>query len=248
MPDTRAPVGDSTSQSWALQLPTSHAAALFPLRLRRDIEVLAADELWLRGRTCAPNLLPSLQALPATQRFEWTQPDALRPIHSRLHSERLPAGEWQPIGRWIEVAFPPPQTLWAQPVRVCLKLKRGGESKTPTAAILSFETFATWIESAPLIRMRPLSFALSAGKRCLVLGSPLPPLPQQTFVEEDHVLTPVGFTIDPPVSRAVIRQLYAVPANHYLLIEHEVIHVLPPEVFVPVQRSALRASANAGSP
>lgn len=232
------------SGPWALALPRDDAAVALALRLHSTVEVCSVGAVvWLRGRSGDEALQRQLLSLPATARYAWVpETGALRPVGSRLASERLPAEGWTPLRAWAVVQWPS-ATLPAQvPPRVSLRLVRTSRPRPANAWLGRLNDLAEWAGRAPQVRLERLRCATCADGRTLVLGVPTPSLPGRTCVEESGIVIPAGMECCPHMTSGALRRTFGMAEGAVLLWDEAGARLLPEELFVPATRSAVRTT------
>lgn len=230
--------------AWALCLPVSLVPALAPLRLCPGVEVGEGEppEIWVRGRTADESLAAALRAVPATARFRWLPDGRLQPHGALLAAQKLPALTWQPLAAWLAFALPTARLPAARPTPVRLALRPSHESRPANAALLPLAAWLDWMAQAPVLRLNPLRFAATPAGQCLLIGTPLPPVPCRPCVEEAGVIVPAGLTWQPAVSAAVVRRVLAVPAEAIVLWDEAGVQMIGGELLVAASRGAVRAT------
>lgn len=237
------PVPIPIVEAWALRLPRVNAAALMPLRLAPGIELGEDGEsLWLRSRRGDDTLRAALRALPAVARFDWLPENRLRPAGAWLGAERLPELQWYPLREWLRLAFPPARLPADTPPPVLLELVASSCERTANARLLLLDAWLEWARSAPTLRLGKLRFAASSEGHCLVLGSPLPPLPGRACVEEHGVVVPAGLAWRPAVPASLVRRVVGAPEGALVWWDEAGARVLGSELFVAATRTAIAAT------
>jgi hypothetical protein len=233
--------------AWAICLPLECAAAALAFRLVSQIEVRSDETtLWLRGAVMDDALQQRLRGLPASARYAWTREDnTLRPLTSRLASEKLPTDGWQALRAWAAVQLPTAVLPARRPSPVGLELVPASQARPVNAWIGSLTAFAEWTSSAPLVRLARLRFAVCADGRCLVLGAPPPSIRGRVLVADDDIIVPAGLTWRPHATSMVVRRTFGVTAGTTLFWDEAGVRLLPAELFVSASRSAARASVHA---
>lgn len=233
-------------EAWALRLPRAHADALAPLRLHAGIE-LGEDggALWLRGKRADDALRATLRGLPALARYDWLPDQRLRPTGAWLAAETLPNLRWQPLAEWLRAALPTARLPADAPPPVLLELVASSRERAANALELPLGAWLDWALTAPALRLAPLRFAASADGRCLVLGTPLPPLPGRACVEEHGVVVPAGCAWRPAIPSSLVRQVVGAGAGAIVWWDEAGARVLGAELFVAAHRAAIRATREA---
>jgi hypothetical protein len=246
LPPSEAP---TIAGPWAVCVPWAKAASTLVLRLKPGL--LAArdgDRIWLRGHDWSEGTTRLLRQLPVEAWYR-VQPDGqLIRVDSRVPSGRLPALDWRPFETHWELRLPPASLPGRAGGRVALRLERTDDGRDADAILLDSPTWGRYAAIAPAVRLKPLSFAVCDDGRCLVRGRPVPPLPGLRLWESSAVLVPCGFTWEPAVDTAVVRQVLDVGDEDVVLWNADGSwERLPADQFVRATRSAARATFGGGS-
>jgi hypothetical protein len=232
---------------WAICIAREDAAALGLLRLAAGVEV--GDDgasVWLRGQPGDERLETKLAGLPARDRYEWVPPNLLRPMARRIPSARLPEIPWQPLNAWLQIETPAAALPGNNPAAIPLRLVRSTSESEPELLLTSLDELKQFAALAAQVRLDRLQFAASAEGSVLVRGRPLPPLPGRRFVLHGGVAVPAGFSWEPAVGAEVLARRFGVSGDTLVLwAEGGTVARLHGEQFVPVSRSALRATEHA---
>ena len=232
---------------WAIYLAREDAAAIGALRLSSGVEVGDVGALiWLRGKSSDERLGTKLAALPARERYEWLASNQLRQIHQRIPGARLPDVRWQPLEAWLQIEIPASAMPADAPRPIQLRLVRDARERTPDLLLTNLDELTRFAKTAAQVRLGHLQFAASNTGDALVRGTPLPPLPGRRFVVCGGVAVPVGFSWTPLVGEDVLARRFAVSGGALVVWNEDgSISRLHEEQFVPLSRSALRATQQA---
>jgi hypothetical protein len=235
--------GDFT---WAGCIQAADISRLSMLRVFRDLELGSAGNLvWVRGTGPGPELETALRKIAGLIRFDLLPFGKLKPVSRRIPSGFLPGIQWKPLSEALAISLPPAGLPGESPRQMRIRLVRSGAELAPAVLATAVEAWRNYATSAPAIRLRHLTFAASNRGKVFIRGSPLPPLRGMPFTERDGIIVPNGLTWDPPVSGAVLREVFAVPAGHLVVLEKEDSYFsLRAEQFVPATRGAARATAD----
>jgi hypothetical protein len=240
-------IESAVNYSWAICLAREDAAAIGALRLAPGIEVGDAGVVvWLRGKPGDERLEAKLAALPASARYEWLAPNQLRKIHERIPGARLPDVPWQSLDRWLQIEVPASAIPADAPRPVQLRLVRSVNERTPDLLLTTLDEVQRFAANAAQVRLARLQFAANSEGEVLVRGQPLPPLPGKRFVIRGGVAVPAGFSWTPEVGEDALARRFAVSGDALVVWnEDESVTRLHVEQFVPLSRSALRATQQA---
>jgi len=204
-----------------------------------------AESLWLRGRELGDGLDRQLRAVPDAEPY-WIQPDGrLVRWDATLPSAALPEGDWTPLAEWLTVSLPPAASAGYGCPAVEFTLIRTEAVSDCRLLETSWEDWAAFALSAPLIRLNPLSFAVSDTLRVLVRGTPLPPIPGERFVEAEGIAWPAGHGLVPAVESRTLRRILQLRSDELGLIRQSgEVDVIEESCFVHASRSAVRQTAD----
>ena len=194
--------------TWAVRMAIADARTLARLRSRHGLEVcLQEDTIWLRGRDSDEELAKKLRSLPG-ERFAVLPDGQLVPDGCRVPKGHLPESPWASLSQTVSVEIETPALGAESRDRVAVRLVRGGETREANLLLTTLDTWTTYAETAPLVRLEPLAFAVNGVGDVLVRGVPLPPLPGVRLVEEKGIAVPCGWTWEPAVDADVLRNLF----------------------------------------
>ena len=239
----------TAASPWAVCLPWREVGSTLVLRLKPGL--LAAregDRFWLRGHDWSEGMTRLLRQLPLEAWYR-VQPDGqLIRSDARVPSGRLPALDWRPFEAHWELDLPPASLPGRAEGRVSLRLERTDAVRDADAIVLDSKTWAEYAVDSPAIRLKPLSFAVCEDGRCLIRGRPVPPLPGVRLWESAAVLVPCGYTWQPAVDTAVVKQVLEVGEDDLVLWHASgAWERLSTDQFVRATRSAVRATFGGGS-
>jgi hypothetical protein len=239
-----AVVESMTNFPWSICLAREDAGSLATLRLTSGIEV--GDHgatVWLRGQRGDEKLEAKLSALPARARYEWLSSNQLRRIDQRIPTDSFPVVPWQSLNTWLQVEMPSAAIPAEPPLSVPLRLVRSNVEQEPELLLTRLDDLIRFASMAAQVRLERLQFAANGTAEVLVRGRPLPPVPGRRFVLHGSVAVPAGFSWEPKVSADVLIRRFAVSSDALVVWnEDHTITRLHSEQFVPLSRSALRAT------
>jgi hypothetical protein len=241
--------GQEIAGRWAACLPRTAAATLGPLRRLAGVTVHEArEEVWLQGNGADEALERSLRALPGARRFAVLSDGQLLESGKRVPYGFLPDGAWQPLAQWLAVRLDAAGLAGRLAERVPLRLVRSALVREANVLLTSLQAWRAYGSEAAQVRLERWSFAVNDAGSVVVRGEPLPPLPGQHFVEVEGVAVPAGWTWQPAVEAAVLRELLGLRDNDLALLHPDGTwdHVSG-DNFVRASRSAIRQSAGEGN-
>lgn len=219
-----------------------------------------AEVVWLRAPGGDEAIDRLLSALPG-ERFQLIDDEQLVPWGKRVPTGRLPRLAWQPLASWSAIVLPVAAMPARGSSRIALRLVRGGPERPHAALLADWPDWLNYATAAPEVRLRSLTFALSAprksraeasphepAQRAFIVGSPLPPLAGHSYLLDDGIAVPCGWAFSPAVGSGVIRKLLGLSEGEVALFGVDgSFERIAGEHFVRASRSAVRESGR-GAP
>jgi hypothetical protein len=235
------------SERWAASAPIQAAPALARLELMEDAAVCVVGErVWLRGSAWSESLDRMLRSIMGCERFMVTAGDAIVPIGKRLSCGELPAEAWIPLSKWTKLTIPPRMFVASPPTSARLSLVRSDQEREANLLRTTLAAWMAYAASAPQVRLKRWTFAVSADRFGLIQGLPLPPLPGLRYAITDGVAVPAGWTWRPALDAAVLRQWLGLERGELALLAPDgTCEKLSADAFVAATRSAVRFTAEA---
>ncbi|HBE68261.1 MAG TPA: hypothetical protein DDW52_08950 [Planctomycetaceae bacterium] len=209
------------------------------------------ESVWIKLWGPADVIRPKLMGLPGERWLE--SGDKLYRVGQRVPVRRAPQCDWVPPSKWFRIQLPKATVArrFNNSLRYPLRLARGGAEQLPWGLQTTLSELAGWTETAADAQIKPLSWATSAAHRqnksdeprCLVLGPVLPPVRGRYFFNIERVLVPAGFHWRPAVSVDVVRSVFGVPNQAWLLWEDDQRYTcIDATTFAPLSRASVRAA------
>lgn len=198
-----------------------------------------AGQIWVRGPESSEWAL-----MPALARYSADDTGRLTPVGKRLPVAKLPEASWQPLSDFLRVR-PPASALPALHVApIAWAPVPSSEVREPSLLLVPLANFARWALEAVSARLSGLHFAADETGRVCVRGPLLPPLPGELWWLEGSVAVPAGWALPAGITAALVaRSLRLAEGEIALLHPDGTSERLPAEAFLPVTRSAVRATA-----
>jgi hypothetical protein len=150
------------------------------------------------------------------------------------------------LNAWFRIETPAAALPANNPPAISLRLVRSTVEREPELLLTSLGELKQFAALAAQVRLERLHFAASADWSVIVRGRPLPSLPGRHFVLHGGVAVPAGFSWEPAVGAEVLNRRFGVSGDTLVLwAEDGTVTRLHGEQFVPVSRSAIRATEQA---
>ena len=233
------------SETWIVRMPIADNGSLDALRLRPEIDVAEDGEtLWLRmtlGED-SKSLSQLLRSLPG-KHYHLRNACELIPFGRRTPDGSLPLLPWTKLQDWLQIELPTTQFSGQITGLVDLRLVRSAVERDARLLMTTIEAWQAYVESAPQIRLTPLSFAMNGKTHVLVRGIPLPPIPGQRFSFEGNIALPLGYRFEPDIDPEVVVERLELSNGDMAVFQQSGMwqHVRADE-FVHATRAAARAS------
>ncbi len=230
---------------WCLRTRRCNDAAIRSFRLTPQVTILEDEmEIWLQGPELDDELQLRIRSIPEAEMFHVLPDEQLRRPRERVPCGYLPSGTWTAIVNWLQPELPVANLSGRINERIALRLVRSNRVTESAVVVTDLETWATYAESAPKVRLDRWMFAVSDDSRVVVRGLPLPPIPGQHYAENEGIATPAGFEWTPAIDARSVRRLLNISDADLVLMSEEGSHELVRgEDFVRATRSAVRVSA-----
>jgi hypothetical protein len=203
-----------------------------------------AGELWVRGPLAARRA--EVAQLPCLEHYLGDEHGLLVPEGKRLPTRTAPRGIWLSLTEFLAVERPAAVPSFKPVPPIAWALQSSATERAPTALITDLATLESWLEHTLALRLAPLCFALADDGSVLLLGTPLPALPGQTYYPAGPLLVPAGWEIPSHVWPAWVAQGLGLAVGDWALLSTN----RPPEKIsaagmVPLTRANLRFSVQA---
>ena len=222
-------------------LPATDSPCLRRHRLQSGWEVcVEADMVWVR----APQP-PDAQwrALPFVERFYDDSAERLIRVGQSVPCRRVPEGAWMALEHYLPV--PRVATILGgvrPPPVIVLPVRAGRQELVPDLLIVAWSDWKSWVLTAPMARLEPLTFALASDARVCVRGLPSAPLKGDAWVLHKNIALRAGWAFPSHCAPRWLAEMLDVPPGGIALWHEDgSAEVLPSDAFLPATRSNVRA-------
>lgn len=150
------------------------------------------QKIWLKGIPLEKANAPIIQSLPAIESYYLDNENRLFPIGKKTPVGKLEEKEWQTIKEFLEIELPTSLLPGKTNKKYEIKIKHTEEVKESVALLTDLRTWKTYAETASIIRLEKLKYAVSENNEVLIIGKPLPTIPGQEFWQRKSILIPNG--------------------------------------------------------
>jgi len=181
-----------------LKVKKEHERYLGQIRHWEHLEI-ASDESdwWVRGITSDQTQSPAVRTLPFVELYT-LKGNLLFPIGSLLPVSRLKADlSWHPIAQTLQVKRPKLNyNFFGIDESIEISLRPSNKEQATSALLLSTAALGNYAETSPAHRLKHLSWTLISEQQALVIGTPVLPLPGQTFWNCQSLYLPTGYELN----------------------------------------------------
>jgi hypothetical protein len=222
-------------------LAMADMSALGSIRTWPGLRVaIAGEDLWVRGIPPDTTQI-QLRKLPARHTFLADMQERLFLPGKHTPQDTLKKMSWEPIASFIKVELPVSAMPATPNSRHTVRLSPTKRAAEPFAIRTTLEHWKIYADTAPLIRLQRLSFAVCETGEVLVIGSPLPPIPGSVFTLQDNILLPAGYDFDPPAIGQFMSSLTGTESDTLVLFHTDgQWEKIAGTCFVRASRSAIR--------
>jgi MoxR-vWA-beta-propeller ternary system domain bpX2 len=160
-----------------LQLPLSRKDDLAVLRAYSNLKVAYVEDfIWVKDFELFQFQDTSVQALPSKNLF-YEQNSKLFPYKSNLPFSNIPSVLWTPIQRATPVTLGSENhNFFGIEEEVKLKLVESDTFRAAAGMLLTLKQLLTYVENAPEIRLKQLTWIVLDENTAFLLGSPILPI------------------------------------------------------------------------
>ncbi len=234
-----------SSTPWVAILPPQSAGRAASVRLDDHVQAAFDDVenvVWLRGNALSQKVL----SLPFLELYRIDDENRLFPLDAALPTRRLPEHfDWASLSELILPEAMTPLYLTGETGgKAPVSIVRGGKAEAVNLLRISLTAWREFSETAPEIRLHPLTFAASESE-VLVRGNPLPAIPGEGWIEREGIALKAGFHCEPAIAPAILnRVLNLMPGEIALISEKGIVERIAAENFIPASRAAARLTAS----
>ncbi|KYP15343.1 hypothetical protein [Flavihumibacter sp. CACIAM 22H1] len=195
-----------------IKIPLHYQEYLNSIRDEEDLLISQDHQYcWVKGLNVAALKSPKIQRIPFLSFFELKN-DLLYQLNALLPDQELPQGlKWQPINEKFPIQIPAfNHNYFGLAERINIQLVKAEEEREPVAIITSYAVLKSYIETAPAIRLKGLkwiSMDVLQEKYVMIIGTPILPIPGNTFCLHNSFYIPSGYIPALPILDYTIQEM-----------------------------------------
>jgi len=199
------------------------------------------QEIWLKGPIPTGKEKLRIQSLPLIATYEVDEQSRLFPHGKQTPVGLLPDFDWQTLSDFLPITMPVSAMPAAMAHKLPIQLVSSQNAHPAYALQTSFKSWKVYVESAPLIRLQQLKFALSTEKTVLIIGEPLPTLQGISFWRNGNLLIPSGFDFEYGFLGTLVNQKLRLSVESLILFSADgMATAIPKASFQQVSRAMVK--------
>jgi len=207
---------------YILEIGAAHLEFLGSIRNWVNLTIAGEGDLyWVKGLTSQQIESAAIQTIPFKEIY-YLEDFRLFPYGSQLPVKKLPSALlWTPIALALPVQMPPfNHNYFGIGGRLSIGLIASEKEQEPFGLLTSLEVLASYIHSAPSIRLKNLQWVIR-GEMAFILGTPLLPLPGDTYWRKGDFLLPTGTDFDFPVLAEILERTINEAGIHWIVWQRD---------------------------
>lgn len=154
------------------------------------------DEIWIRDLSYVQVESPEVKCIPYKTLY-YEHEGKLYLLNSELPDRTIPSLLWTPIERALPVKLPSlNHNYFGVNQHVDLCLVPAESEHEAEVMIVGIDTLEAYLESAPAVRLGPLSWTLLNHDKALVAGKPMLPVNAEVYWRSGHFIIPTGYEFE----------------------------------------------------
>ncbi|MFT2010996.1 hypothetical protein ACMA1I_20150 [Pontibacter sp. 13R65] len=225
-----------------LLLHTAHKADLGAIRHWDNLKVaFDGDHIWLKNFTYAQLDTVEVKSIPFKAIF-YENRNKLYRLNSLLPDQQIPNVHWAPISRALPVEFPSfNHNYFGTTEKVAIKLLPKAEFQQVVALITTLKNLQPYLETAPAVRLQRLRWTLLDGNEALLLGTPLLPVPGETYWQHKDFLLPSGLDFEFPIIADALQNIINPTGKDMIIFQADATYfAVPKSHLLPLTLSSFR--------
>lgn len=229
--------------NYLARIPRGRMEQLKAIRHWRGVKMAMQDKyVWLKGFSGKDLQDVALRSLYGLELFE-QKGDYLYYLEAHLAEAKAPHLLWTPIEKGLPVEKPLPNpNYFGLSSQITIQLQATEQEKSPFGVLTSMEQLADYLVGASSVRLKSLDWTILNQQQALILGTPLLPIPGQTFWRLHQHLIPTGWHFNYP-SLAKSLQAQTASNGQWMLWHKDASYTLiEQQATMPLRRSSFRLS------
>jgi hypothetical protein len=202
--------------------------------------------IWVRGIRQAEFSELRFRQIPAIYTYMVDEDDYLFGLAEITPVGKLKDLPWTSMIEFLSVDLPVSGLPCKLTEKINIKITPSDVLEKGSALLTDLHIWKLYIETAALIRLRKLKFAMREDNKVLIIGTPLPPIPGREFYLKNDIMLPSGYNFEFNIVWDMIPEILNPDKNSIILIDTQSnCHIIAESNFVDASRSSLRLTKEA---
>jgi hypothetical protein len=200
-------IDPSNGINYFLSVAVEHKDYLGAIRHWSNLKIAFEEDLvWVKDLTSVQLDSIEIKSIPYKQLYYSSGPKLFLQ-GSLLPSRNIPFLLWTPIKRGLPVRLPSfNYNYFGIQDRASIRVIASANEVEAFALMVDMKALGGYLETAPAIRLKNLSWAIVEDRKALILGMPLLPLQGEVFWRRNDFLLPAGYDLELPALSGMISE------------------------------------------
>lgn len=230
--------------TYFLRIKEENLKLLGTIRLWDNLEIgLEKPYFWVKGFTEKQIELQEISCIPFKALF-YSQNGKLFQLNSILPDRTIPSIDWLPVRKGLPPEMPSlNHHYFGVEASIRIKLVFEEAEKELVVMRVSNDTLGKYIETAPSIRLRQLSWVKLSDTDALLFGKPLLSLQGEVFWRSGDFIIPGGYNFELPVLSEKLNNIINPLFDHWIIWKEDATYFkINKNLLRPLSRSSFRLS------
>jgi hypothetical protein len=211
-------IDPSNDITYFLSVAVGHKDYLGAIRHYSNLKIAFEEGLvWVKDLTSVQLDSIEVKSIPYKQLYYSSGPKLFLK-GSLLPSRGVPSLLWTPIERGLPVRLPSfNHNYFGIQDKAGIRVIASVNEVEAIALMVDLQLLENYLETAPAVRLKNLSWTIVEDRKALILGTPLLPLQGKVFWRRDDFLLPAGYDLELPVLCDTIHKELNPGKEHWII-------------------------------
>lgn len=236
----------ANSIGYYLSLPAERKEFLGSIRHWENLKIgFEGETVWVKNLTPAQLTSLEVKTIPSKDLY-YASGNQLFLQGSLLPSRSIPSLLWTPISRGLTIELPSlNHNYFGLHDPITIRLHRTEEEKEGKGLWVSMKALKAYVETAPAVRLKNISWVIVDEQQAFLLGTPLLPLKGEVSWQAKDFFLPAGFGFELPLLLDTLHQVINPQEEDWIIWKQDGTYFrLGKDAFRPLSIASLRKSIN----
>lgn len=231
--------------NYILAIEHKHRDYLGNIRQWSNLKIASNEGMiWIKDLTNKQIESIEIKSIPYKQIYNIKE-NKLFPLGSNLPSLKAPSLLWTPIEIGLPIKLPKPNhNYFGAQETISINIVQSDKEYEPCAIITTASSLGAYIETAPAIRLKNLTWIILEQSKILILGNPIIPIKGDTYWSTNNFLLPTGHNFESDFLAVVISAKINQPNKWIIWNIDSTYFEVPKNIFTPLTISSFRKSSS----